>query len=63
MHRILHLPQSTDAPSGMYCPVARRLRAIFGGAVAASILTAAVGCDKRAEGEPPPKQFQTSLAG
>jgi hypothetical protein len=63
MHRILHLPQSIDAPSGPFRPAARRLRAIFGGAVAASILTAAVGCDKRAEGEPPPKQFLTSLAG
>ena len=41
----------------------RRLRAIFGGAVAASILTAAVGCDKRAQGEAPPRQLQTSLAG
>jgi hypothetical protein len=63
MHRILHLPQSIDAPSGPFRPQARRLRAIFGGAVAASILTAAVGCDKRAEGEQAPRQFQTSLAG
>lgn len=42
---------------------ARPLRAIFGGVVAASILTAAVGCDKHAQGEPPPRQLQTSLAG
>jgi hypothetical protein len=27
------------------------------------MLIAAVGCDKRAEGEPPPQQLQTSLAG
>jgi hypothetical protein len=44
-------------------PAARRLRAIFGGVVAASILTATGGCDKRAQGEPPPRQLQTSLAG
>jgi len=43
--------------------VARRLRAIFGGVAAASILTAAVGCDKRAEGEVAPAKPQTSLAG
>jgi hypothetical protein len=41
----------------------RRLRAIFGGVTAASILTATGGCDKRAQGEPPPLQLQTSLAG
>jgi hypothetical protein len=43
-------------------PAARRLRAIFGGAVAASILTAAVGCDKRAGGEAPTRLY-TSLVG
>jgi len=43
--------------------VARGLRAIFGGAAAASILTAAVGCDKHAEGETAPVRQQTSLAG
>lgn len=45
--------------------VAHRLRAIFGGAVVASILTAAVGCDKRANGEASeaPRKLQTSLAG
>jgi hypothetical protein len=43
--------------------IARRLRAIFGGAAAASILTAAVGCDKHAEGEAVPVKQQTSLAG
>ena len=43
--------------------MARGLRAIFGGAAAASILTAAVGCDKRAQGEAPPVKQQTSLAG
>jgi hypothetical protein len=63
MHRILHLPLSLDATSHPFPPAARRLRAIFGGALAASILTAASGCDKRASGEPPPKQLQTSLAG
>jgi hypothetical protein len=43
-------------------PLAHGLRAIFGGVAAASILTAAVGCDKRAEGEAPVR-VQTSLAG
>ena len=43
--------------------VARGLRAIFGGAAAASILTAALGCDKHAEGETTPVTPQTSLAG
>lgn len=43
--------------------MARGLRAIFGGAAAASILTVALGCDKRAEGEAPPVKQQTSLAG
>lgn len=43
--------------------MARRLRAIFGGAAVASILTAALGCDKRAAGEAPPIKQQTSLAG
>lgn len=43
--------------------MARGLRAIFGGAAAASILTGAVGCDKHAEGETPPLKQQTSLAG
>ena len=43
--------------------MARGLRAIFGGAAAASILTAALGCDKRAEGEAAPMKQQTSLAG
>ena len=43
--------------------MARGLRAIFGGAAAASILTAAVGCDKHAEGETAPVMQQTSLAG
>ncbi len=43
--------------------MARGLRAIFGGAAAASILTAAVGCDKHADGETAPVKQQTSLAG
>jgi hypothetical protein len=43
--------------------MARGLRAIFGGAAAASILTATVGCDKRVEGETAPVKQQTSLAG
>lgn len=41
----------------------RGLRAIFGGAAAASILTVALGCDKQAEGETTPVTQQTSLAG
>jgi hypothetical protein len=63
MHDTLHqpslLPRRSNASIGV---VARRLRAIFGGVLAASILTAAVGCDKRAQGEPALK-LQTSLAG
>lgn len=41
------------------------LRAIFGGMAVATILTAAAGCDKRAQGEPldAPVKRQTSLAG
>ena len=43
---------------------AAELRAIFGGMAVASILTAAVGCDKHAEAESrTPPRMQTSLAG
>jgi hypothetical protein len=63
----LTLRQPGDKARDVHPTRARRavvgwLRAIFGGVAAASILTAAIGCDKRAQGEPPPR-VQTSLAG
>jgi hypothetical protein len=66
MHQTLRQTRHIDrlSPVARH-PTARRLRAIFGGVLAASILTAAVGCDKRARGEAreAPRKFQTSLAG
>lgn len=63
----LTLRQPGDAARDVRPARARRaivggLRAIFGAAAVASILTAAVGCDKRAEGVAPVR-VQTSLAG
>ena len=64
MHLTLRQPRPdhrTTPPSRR--TAARGLRAIFGGAAAASILTVAIGCDKHAEGETAPVRQQTSLAG
>jgi hypothetical protein len=64
MHDTLRQPRFSDPTSpARHRAAARGLRAIFGGAAAASILTAAVGCDKRAEADAPPPKQQTSLAG
>lgn len=66
MHLTLRQPADgapNDRPGRARRAVAARLRAIFGGVAVASILTAAVGCDKRAQGEAPPPRVLTSLAG
>lgn len=65
MHQTLRQP--ADGARALRSARARRvvtgrLRAIFGGVAVASILTAAIGCDKRAQGAPPAR-VQTSLAG
>lgn len=66
MHQTLHRTRPSHLETqGSRRRVARGLRAIFGSAIVASILAAAVGCDKRAQGEAlaEPMRLQTSLAG
>ncbi|MEP6731472.1 MAG: hypothetical protein ABJE10_12570 [bacterium] len=60
MHPLLHIRRARDSEHHLpFAPFS--LRAIFGTAAVASILTLAVGCNKRPPDEPGAKQ--TSLAG
>jgi len=66
MHHTLRRTRPLNvAPYGSRRRAERALRAIFGGMTVATILTAAVACDKQAQGEPNdvPSPPQTSLAG
>ncbi|MDB4892446.1 MAG: hypothetical protein JWL61_4301 [Gemmatimonadetes bacterium] len=61
MHQLLHLPRDRDPKPSAERP-RNNIRAIFGAAVVASILTLAVGCNKR-DAEAAGDANRTSLAG
>jgi hypothetical protein len=62
MRQLFHLPRDRDPKPSADRPRIG-IRAIFGAAVVASILTLAVGCNKRAEADEKTSAKNTSLAG